>query len=86
MSDDEHQEDHAAVDAAPSNEYPKMATSLLSDGRIVPLVYKAPHPKTGELVVFEDADEENAFKAAHADPKVGLLDTSNYHPDSAAEK
>jgi hypothetical protein len=73
-------------EASEFQEYPKMGVAKIADGRTVALKYKAPHPNTGMLVVFENADEEAAFNLLeHAEPVIGQLDTSNYHPDSAVE-
>lgn len=49
-------------------EYPKMYTVKDDDGVIRPQVYPPGHVKQGLPVIFENADEEAAFK-----PKVAVV-------------
>jgi hypothetical protein len=42
-------------------EYPKMLTKKDRDGHDCPLYYPPGHPKQGLVVIFENAEEEEAY-------------------------
>jgi hypothetical protein len=43
------------------NEYPKALNEMV-DGKLVPVMWPKGHPKGGTEVVFENAEEEKAYR------------------------